>query len=423
MDLFIVILGFITVALLAFIIFKDSSKNGGENVVNEDNIINQILLKTTQNQGDFIDRIIDKLNQNQTKSLEQLNTFENKISSGIEAQKQDQKLEFEKLKNANQEGLTKIQTEVQERLSKAISDLVQLNNKNFELLSKTNQERLDQINQDVQKRLDQNFQENMKSFKQVSENLGHIQATAGKMIESTKSVDKLNLIFARTSSKAFGDFGEKYLESLLREHLAQNSWGAQVTIPRSQDKIDFVINVDNKKIGIDSKFPVTRFQDYLEAEASEKTNKLKEYLRAILQMATEISNKYYRNSFLDTLFLYLPSDSMYNEAVNNAKMLESLTKLKVTLCSPTTIFPLIMLIQTYQFKLNVNERAEDIIKGLKGIRQNVEGFKEEFRKLGDKIRQAQDNYDKADRNLIGVDKNILVLEAGSQSPDDETAIL
>jgi DNA anti-recombination protein RmuC len=127
-------------------------------------------------------------------------------------------------------------------------------------------------------------------------------------------------------------------------------------------------------------------------------------------MAKDISNKYLEVDFVNVLFLYLPSDSMYNEVVNNTDVVNALQKLKVTPVSPATIFPLILIISQYQFKMQVTESADNIIQGLSHIRKNIDSFKDEFRKLGDKIRQAQDNYDKADKSLMGVEKNIYLLE-------------
>jgi len=140
----------------------------------------------------------------------------------------------------------------------------------------------------------------------------------------------------------------------------------------------------------------------------------------VMEMAKSISEKYYKNGFVDSLLLYLPSESMYNEVLDsekNQQVGEFLQKHRISLTSPNTIFPQILLIRTYQFKLQVSENAENIVKGLKQIKKNIGSFKDEYRKLGEKIRQAQQNYDQAERNLIGVEKNILLLETSEgESP-------
>ncbi len=386
------------------------SQQMGENFQNLEKRFGQLELQLQ----DRLNQELSKIQQLQLQSQQLLiGTFEKQLS--------EQKLEFASLRQNNQTGLQGLQEAVRLQLSGSIQNLIELNKtelsslresnqKNIELLSNTNQEKLKQMQDEIRAKLDENFQQNLKSFQDVATNLGSMQSTAEKMIESTKSVEKLNSIFDRTSSKAFGGFGENYLETLLAEHLNKDQWDKQVSIPESSDKIDFVIYLGDKKIGIDSKFPLTKFQDYIEAEGSQKVQSKKEYLAALLIMAKDISKKYGKGH-LDLLLLYLPSESMYALAVDDYKLMEEMQKLKITLTSPSTFFPLILLVQTYRFKHEVNERAEEIVEGLKKIKKNIFSFREEFDKLGDKLRTAQDNYDKSRKSLGGVQSEILKLEA------------
>ncbi len=326
----------------------------------------------------------------------------------------NQKNEFSNLKIENLENLEKIKNSIQNQLLESINNLIKINKENFDLLNQTNTQKLEQINNDVQKRLDENFARNLKSFEEVNKNLGYMEEKAKQMIESTKSIDKLNTIFARTSSKAFGGFAENYLESLLSENLAKDSWQKQAKINGSSEVIDFVIFIDEHKIGIDAKFPLTKYQDYINSNLEQKEQKRKEFINGVMEMAKSISEKYYKNDYLDALLLYLPSESLYNEVLDNEKnqqVAEFLRKYKVSITSPNTILSQILLIKSYQFKLQISQNAENIVKGLSQIKKNIVGFKEEYRKLGEKIRQAQQNYDLAERNLIGVERNILLLES------------
>ena len=426
------------VIILGMVLFLISRQQPGTEKLDEEKLVNSLFLKLGQSQSEFVERMMDKMNLNQRSQIEALNNYENKLETNFLMLKSEQKLmlseqsskleiQFQKMQENNQLKLTGIQNSIQEKLNQSIQSLVEINNKNFELLNKTNQQRLDQINLDVQKKLDENFARNLKSFQEVSQNLGQIQSTAQKMIESTKSVEKLNTIFSRTSSKAFGGFAENYLESLLDENLAKDSWGKQIKVPNSNEIIDFVIYVDDRKIGIDAKFPLTKYQDYIEAEIGEREGKRKEFLRTVMAMAKEIGEKYYKNNFVDSLFLYLPSESLYNEVLDtekNQEVLEFLRKQKVSIISPNTIFPQIMLIKAYQFRLEISQNAENIVLGLKQIQKNIDSFKNEYRKLGEKIRQAQQNYDQAEKNLLGVERNILLLDQSSnQIPTIENETL
>jgi DNA recombination protein RmuC len=352
----------------------------------------------------------DKMEQKQNSQLQNSNEMRVNLETRLGEIKNTLLEEVSKTSIANSKSLAEIQTRIQTQLTEAIHNINLQNKVNFETLSKANDQKLGLIQQQVDKRLNESFEQHLKSFESVNKNLGEMQSTAQKMIDSTKSVDKLNNIFERTNSKAFGQFSETYLETLLNEHLNHKDWSKQVSVPGSSDKIDFVISMGDKKIGIDSKFPITKYQDFLHADAENKDQMLKEYFRCVLLMATDISKKYLQPGFVDTLLMFLPSDSMYNEIVNNPEISEKLRLLKVTPISPTTLFPIIVVINSYEFRLKVNENAEAIIKGLQGVRKNVDSFREEFRKLGDKIRQAQDNFDKADKNLVGLQSTILKLE-------------
>jgi DNA recombination protein RmuC len=436
MEIFAIIISILVLVVLLYLVWLLQTKksDGG---LNSDEIINKVGTGLSQQQLLFQSETSKNLQELERRFAELQLRLENKMETELgkinfgqnqqldktselfKNQTQEQTLHFEKIKNHNLSSLQNITTSVSQQLSKSIQDILSHNKTNFDQLAKINNEKLSQIQGEIDKKLTENLAQNLKSFEDVTKNLGQMQSTAQKMIDSTKSVDKLNNIFERTNSKGFGGFAENYLETILSEHLNIRDWASQVQVPGSQDKIDFLISIGGKKIGIDSKFPVTAYQDYLDSSMDDKSKMKKAYLKSVLQMAKDISVKYLKPGFLDTLFLYLPSDSMYNEVVNDPDIMESLHKTKVTPVSPTTIFPIILLVNAYEFKLKVNENAETIILGLQKVSKNVDSFREEFRKLGDKIRQAQTNYDIADKNLVGLQSNILRLENAEIKQEQE----
>ncbi len=378
---------------MAFIIWSTHfRKKTSETQIDEEKLVNKILVDLGKSQHETESNLMKQIYGISDMQMENLNKFQMSL--------QDQM----------SKGLVENLVQTQSQLQKAFLGIQETVKFQLDSLSKTNQERLNQINTDVQLRLDTSFAQHQKSFEQVSNHLGQMQVMATKMIESTTSVDKLNTIFARTSSKAFGNFSENYLESLLSENLSHGSWSKQVQVPESSDKIDFVIYLDDKKIGVDSKFPLTSYQDFIDAEPAQRNSLQKAFLKGVCAMADSINKKYNRVGFLDSLIMYLPSDSMYSEVVNSPETMDFLRNCRVTPTSPVTIFPVIIQIKIYQGQQLISQNAHNIIKGLGEIRKNVENFQDEFRKLGDKIRQAQDNYDKADKNLIGVVRHIDKLE-------------
>ncbi len=395
MDILLIVILITVVVLQVLTLSKKSSINLDSNF-----LINEVIAKLSQNNTQNLVQIIKEINKSSQSQEARFNELQVKLLE-----------ETTVIKDQIQKTLLAILNQIRDQLSKSVTELNQRNKENFDLLNAANKEKLNQLEIEISKRLDENLAQNLKSFENVTKNLSQMEVRAQQMIESTKAVEKLNSIFDRTSAKAFGSFGESYLESLLREHLAAGSWQKQVKVPGSGEILDFVISIDSYKIGIDCKFPLTKFQDYIDADSENKKTALKNFLQTVISMGKEIKEKYSKDGFVNVLMIYFPSDSMYNEVINNPQALEFLHKLRVQPTSPSTIFPLIMLIQTYQFRGHINENAELIISGLKTVRKNIDSFRDEFRKLGDKLRQAQQNYDVADRNLNTVQNEVLKLES------------
>lgn len=361
-----------------------------------------------QQNSESIQEQIQKVSALQSQSSSQLQLL-------LQEQLSKQEKEFVSLKTQTQQQVGLIKEGILTSLNESIRQLITVNKQGLDQIQETNQNKLREIQGDIEKRMNDSLAQNLKSFETVSNNLGQLQQTAQRMISATSSVDKLNSIFERTSSKAFGDFGERYLESMLADNLNNAHWSKQVQIPGTSNRIDFVLQIGDKRIGIDCKFPVTGYQDVLDSNPQDRPKVFKEFCKSVETVAKSISEKYLEKEYLDQLLMYLPSDGMYAEVVSDENLIQKLTKLKVTIVSPTTIFPLILLIHDFELKQHINENAEEIIHSLKTIQKNVISFQDEFRKLGDKIRQAQQNYDTADRSLVGVHNTIARLETSSHT--------
>jgi len=398
------ILLFILIVLNLVNLLKKNSQT-----IDTNTISNDILAKLAHNQAQTVAQLINeisKLSQNQETRFHELQV---KLMAEVSS-----------LKEQNQQSLVNILNQIRDQLSKSVSELNQRNKENFELLSSANQERLRQLELEISKRLDENLAQNLRSFENVTKNLSQIETRAQQMLESTKAIDRLNSIFDRTSVKAFGNFGESYLETLLAQHLAPTSWQKQVKLTNTDYLLDFVITIGDldtsKKIGIDCKFPLTKYQDFIESDLTNKKAKFTEFLQTVKKMAIDISQKYALHQTVDLMIMFFPSEGIYNEVVNHDETLKFLQTNKIQPASPSTIFALIMLLKSQQYKLHINQNAQLIIDGLKVVRKNVEAFREEFRKLGDKLRQAQANYDLADRSLLNVQNEVLKLENTNPKP-------
>jgi DNA anti-recombination protein RmuC len=327
----------------------------------------------------------------------------------------------EVLNNHNSQGSEKIltslrtfQSEINDVLHGAIQNLQKSNllelekiasqSKNsFDQIYEANNKKLNDIQVEIERRLNENLANNLKSFKEVSNDLGAMRETAKTMIDSTSSIDKLNKIFERTASKSFGGFSEKYLEQILEYHL-KGLWKSQVQVKDGKEIIDYAIEFDDISIGIDSKFALTSYNDYQNAEDEYKQQKLKDYLSMIRTMATSISSKY--GGYFHHLLMFIPSDSMYNEVANDQITMDKLHRLRIVVVSPTTILSVIYAISMVKDKIAINNNAHTIQDYLLKVEKSIGKFREEYDKLGRKLKEAQDVYDKSSNHVSQVELQI-----------------
>jgi DNA anti-recombination protein RmuC len=432
MELSAIINLVITLALFYYIwSINQKNKNGGieqnQQIADKISIIlaekqNQYQKQNQDSQFEIQEKLQKSIHQGQIEILTKLQKAIDEIKSGqLESQNSNEK-QMLQLKLENQKQLSEILEQIKKSLAQITEDINKQNSYNFDTLNKTNQDRLNGIQAEIEKKFQQSVDNNLKSFQEVVAKMKQVENSALQMLEATKPMDKLVGIFERTNSKAFGSFAEDYLQAILEQHLNQKSWERQKKLEGSSEVIDFVINFGNKKIGIDVKFPLTTYDDFLKADYSEKKEKLKKFFEAVNYNLQSIANKYSKTGKLDHIIMYMPSDGMYAEVSNSEQLLKQFAKFKIRPASPATILPIISLIQEYQQRLFMHTHADDIIKGFKLIRSNFFAFGEEYRKLGDKLNEAQGNYSRAGQNLKKIDNQLLLLDTEHSTEQDNTLI-
>ena len=434
MDIFLLISSILILTVCLAILIKLSNKIDIA-TGNMDGIELQITLEKKLDQAralqsESLERQLELSGQTQlrlsqliSEEMQKLSAMQQQIalrqSESQSGQLRAQGEHFGEIKTQNLQTLAQIQQFIQVKLNEGLEQIGKTNQQNFQLLSQTNHEKLSQIQQQVESKMDEQLKKNLESFAEVQKNLVQMQESAGKMVDSTKSIDKLNTIFARTSAKSFGDFGERYLEQFLHDNLMPTTWSRQYLLPAGAGMIDFCITFGENKIGIDCKFPVTKFSDFLDADDTTRDAMRRELHSAIKKMVDEISEKYAKTKHFSYVMMYVPADGIYQEIVNSDVLTRYLATRKITPTSPNTLLPQLLIVDDYNRKLFINENAEQIQKGLKKIARNVESFQNEFRKLGDKLRQAQGNYDDAYKNLDGLRGEVLKLESESEMEQRE----
>lgn len=174
------------------------------------------------------------------------------------------------------------------------------------------------------------------------------------------------------SPKIRGNIGEQVLKEMLGQFLPKSSFNLQYTF-KTGDKVDAAIKTNAGIIPIDSKFPMENFRKMGKAESdSEKKIAEKDFERDVKKHIDDISRKYIltEEGTIDYALMYVPSESVYYEVVNNQRLFEHSQQKGVLPVSPTTFYAYMRVILTSFDGQEIEKRAGEIVSSLKAIQKD-----------------------------------------------------
>jgi len=216
--------------------------------------------------------------------------------------------------------------------------------------------------------------------------LSDVQKNVGEMSEIGRSMRDLQQFLK--SPKVRGNVGEHILKELLSQSLPKDSFHLQYAF-RSGEKVDAAIKTSGGLIPIDSKFPMENFQKMASLDDEiEQALASKAFARDIKIHIDAISKKYIvtDEGTIDYALMYIPSEAVYYEVVNNGDLFDYAQKKRVLPVSPTTFYAY-----------------------LKAILMSFEGQKIEVRakEILNSLRAMQKDYTKVEENLTTLQKHLM----------------
>lgn len=219
--------------------------------------------------------------------------------------------------------------------------------------------RLDRQNQEINRQL----QESAKSI--------------GEMSEIGKSMKDLQSFLA--SPKLRGGLGEQVLKILMEESLPRDAFSLQYAF-RNGVKVDAAIRTQSGIIPIDSKFTMENFKKMHADKAFEK-----DFVRDVKMRVDEIANKYILTDegTVDFALIYVPSESVYYEIVNNdADLMNYAYKRRVMPVSPSTFYAFLR-------SVLLSFEGQKITAEIKAIQQNLRAIHQETSKFAELLATLQ----------------------------------
>jgi DNA recombination protein RmuC len=236
---------------------------------------------------------------------------------------------------------------------------------------------------------------------QIHERLGEVTKATAEMIARAKELGRLEQ--ALRPPKARGGFGELLLENLLRDRLPPDAYELQYTFP-SGERVDAVIRAAGRLLPVDAKFPLDNFERMASAgDDAEQQLHEKAFARDVKGHIDAIASKYIRpdHGTFDLAFMYLPAEAIHYELVSGktGALLAYAHNKRVFPVSATTFAAYLQMIVLGLKGMQIEQRAEEVMKYCAALQKDFAVFREDFDLVGKHLSNAQGKYASAEKRL------------------------
>src|SRR5579863_2480747 len=320
-------------------------------------------------------------------------TIESQLSAGRQEQAGSLKLEIAALASETRIAMDAIRADVGDKLA-AITNTMQV-------------------------KLDQNIKDGFAQFEKVQNHLNEAQEQLKNLGVIGASINDLNSLLKMPHLR--GRFGEQGLERLLEDFLPRHMYDLQASPGgEGSGRVDAIIKFPDRVLPIDAKFPREQVLALFETNDPQAIDDARvEFERVMKEQAKRIAG-YIRPEAgtTDMALMYLPSETLYMEAVVNADLSNWLNQRRVYPVSPNTLIVTLQSIQMvfkmYEYAKG-HERATEELKKAQGAFGH---FENQFEALGKSLSKAQDAFEVAKGHLTRYRNRVTNL-TGEPAPELE----
>lgn len=278
-------------------------------------------------------------------------------------------------------------------------------------------ERLERIGEQVQSKLDQNLREGFQHMEKVQEHLKAAELQLQGVGQVGASIKELNALLRLPHLR--GGFGEATLERLLTDFLPAHMFELQATI-HGAGRVDALVKFPKASLPIDSKFPREQVLPLFDEAASpESLAEARKTLFQVLRGEAVRISRYIRPEVgtMDMALMFLPSETLYFEAIRDGKLWEELGKRKVHPVSPNTLAVTLRGIAIAQQYYEMARNVERTIEEVRRAQRHFELFQQRFEEIGKGLERAQEAFRTASTHLVHYSGAVSKLTPQSQPPE------
>jgi len=254
------------------------------------------------------------------------------------------------------------------------------------------------ITEQVQSKLDQNIKEGFAQFEKVQQHLRAAEEQLREVGALGHSINDLNNLLKLPHLR--GQFGEASLERLLSDFLPAHMFELQSSV-NGGGRVDAMINFPDHHLPIDAKFPREQVLAFFENSSEQELEEARgEFVRVMKAEAKRI--KAYiqpEHGTTEIALMYLPSETLYMEAVRNRDLADWLNQQHVFPVSPNTLLMTLQTIALVHKWYEVATRFEKSRQELAKAQKSFDHFQNQFENVGKSLGKAQEAFDKASTHL------------------------
>jgi DNA recombination protein RmuC len=254
------------------------------------------------------------------------------------------------------------------------------------------------ISDQVSSKLDQNLKEGFAQFQKVQEHLRAAEEQLREVGTLGHSINDLNNLLKLPHLR--GQFGEASLERLLSDFLPAHMFELQCSV-NGGGRVDAMISFPDRRLPIDAKFPREQVLAFFEESSEAQLEEARvEFVRVMKAEAKRI--KAYiqpEHGTTEIALMYLPSETLYMEAVRNRDLADWLNQQHVFPVSPNTLLMTLQTIALVHKWYEVASRFEKSRQELAKAQKSFDFFQSQFENVGKSLGKAQEAFDKASTHL------------------------
>lgn len=255
------------------------------------------------------------------------------------------------------------------------------------------------ITDQVQQKLDQNIREGFAHFEKVQQHLKNAEEQLRQVGVLGNSINDLNTLLKLPHMR--GKFGEASLERLLSDFLPANMYEFQSSAGEGPGRADAVINFPNRRLPIDAKFPREQVIALFESNDQDEIEGARQKFVRVMKTEAKRIRAYIQpeNGTTEIALMYLPSETLYLEAVRNRELADWLNQQHVFPVSPNTLLMTLQTIALVHKWFEVASRFETSRQELAKAQKSFDYFQTQFENVGKNLNKAQEAFDTAARHL------------------------